>query len=166
MEKNKKAAIVVGGLAAGVLVFVLTRKAKVEEGEATIIIQVYDSEENLVPSNSPLTLSEGTSYTVKLTVKNISTRGGVLIAATLGVGISASIATVSLIPLRVDKQSFDAGQTRSFNYTLNVPMGTGGQTGNILAWVEDPHGQALANAIEYLTIQALPIIYGATIVIG
>jgi len=166
-----KGIIVLGGLAAGgLLVFALTRKAKAEvppgEGAASIVIKVYDSEGNLVSGSSPLTLDEGASYTVKLTVKNNSTKGGVPWEASLTVGITAATSFITLISPREDVKSFGAGETKSFNYALNIPIGSGNQTGGITAWIEDPYGTQIASAVEYLTIREIPIVYGATIVIG
>lgn len=136
------------------------------EGAASIVIQVYDSQGKLVPPSSPVALDEGSTYTVKLTVKNNSTKGGIPWEATLGIGISAATPLITLISPREDMKSFGAGETKSFNYTLNIPMGAGNQSGSITAWVEDPYGIVIANAQEPLAIRELSIVYGATIVIG
>ncbi len=167
----KKGLLVGLGMAAAGLLWLLSGKAKAEEpppgeGDASIVIQVYDSQGNLVPHSSPVTLDEGASYTVKLTVRNNSTKGGVPWEATLGIGISATTSLTTLIASREDMKSFLAGETKSFNYAMNVPFGTGNQSGSIQAWVKDPYGTTLANAQEPLAIRELPIVYGATIVIG
>jgi hypothetical protein len=113
-----------------------------------------------------VTLNEGESYTVRLTVTNTSTKAGEPWVASLGIGISAGTELITLISPRVDIKSFNAGETKSFNYAMDIPLGTGNQSGMITAWVEDPYGVSIANAQEPLIIQEVPIEYGATIVIG
>jgi hypothetical protein len=160
----KKEIVIVGSLAAiALLLSKSTMKAGGDSG--TIEIQVYDSQGNLVPHNSPRTLQEGGSYTVQLTVKNTSTRGGASTGATLGVGLHVLTTAYSLIPARVEQYSFIAGETRSFSYAFNVPLDSG-TDGLISAWIEDPARNIVGQAQESITITSLSTVYGATIVIG
>jgi hypothetical protein len=162
-----KGAVVVGSLAVGGALFLmLTKKAKAEPEEGEIIIEIYDSDGNPLPHNSPFSLEEGESYTVKLTIKNTSTQGGTPVAVSLGIGISASAGGTTLIASRVDAKSFAAGETKTFSYSLVIPMGLGGESGTIAAWAEAPDGTDLATAQESLVITEMPIDYGATIVIS
>jgi len=171
VDDNKKVALGlgVGLLAVGGLAYALTRKPAPPEERppaAGIDIKVYDAQGNLVPSNSPLTLTEGESYTVVLTVTNQSTKAGTPWEATLEVVIYAGTDYTTLIPVTARSEYFGAGETRTFSYSMNVPLGTGGEMGNIVATVNDPTGVKLADAIEYFSIEEVPIVYGATVVIG
>lgn len=168
------AALVIGGIA------LAKRKPELPPGdgedEAMLQIEVYDSEGRLVPRNSPMDLEEGKSYTVVLTVKNTSTRAGLPWAATLSVTIHAAVTygyeqVATLIPITTRDESFTAGQTKTFSYTMTVPSineipQIEGSTGQIGASVQSPQGTTLATAYEPLTIKILEIIYGATIVIS
>lgn len=152
------------GLAAALGIAALARAAPPEEEKkaaATVKIEVIGAE-----SHSPVTLTEGESYIVRLTVANLTTKAGAPSEATLEVVIAAGTEWVSLIPIQTSDEYFDAGQTRFFDYPMNVPLGTGGQSGNIVAVVNDPAGIELARATEYLSIAEVPIIYGATVTIG
>ena len=177
MATNKQKGLLgvgLGILATGLLLLKGKQVEPLEpvEGEgAAIVIEVYDSEGNPVPRNSPMALVEGSSYTVVLTVKNISTKGGVAWPATLSVTIHSAVSigydqVQTLIPITTVNESFAAGQTKTFSYSLTVPLGIQGTEGQIGASVQSPTGVTLATAYEPLTIGILEIIYGATIVIG
>lgn len=167
-EDGKKVAII-GGLAAVIGGIFLATRAKAAppppEG-AEIIIEVLDAEGNPLPHNSPVELEEGESYTVRLTITNLSTKAGVPWDATLDVVIQAATAYTALIPVSSSSEYFAAGQTKAFNYPMNIPLGTGGETGQITALVKDPMGVELARAAESIDIITIEIIYGATVVIG
>lgn len=113
--------------------------------------------------SSPATVIEGKSYSVRLSVTNQSTRAGLPVEATLGVGISAATEWTGLIPIQVSSEYFAPGETRTFDYTMAVPVGAGGETGQITAWVEDPTGLAIASATEDVVIapaEVLANLYG------
>lgn len=168
-NKGKAALAIVGAGLAGGLAYLFTRaKAVPPEGEkAALKIQVYDSEGNLVPPNSPVTLDEGATYTVRVTVTNKTTRGGVAWEATLTVDVAAFITAVGyLIPPTITAEAFTANQTRSFNYSLYIGTGLGGFSGAIDAKIKDPANNLLASASEPLIVRSLAIVYGATVVIG
>jgi len=95
-------------------------------------------------------LTRGETYQVKLTVTNQSTKAGVPVGATLGVGIFA-MAGVMLIPKRVDQEYFGPGQTREFTYSMTVTEEASGP-GAITAWVEDPSGKEIAKAIADILV--------------
>lgn len=133
---------------------------------ATIKIELFDAEGQPLTSSSPVELTEGESYTVRLTVTNLSTKAGAPWEATLNIGILAGTAYTTLIPFQARNEYFAPGQTRTFDYGMAVPLGSGGESGDIIADVLDPAGIKLAGAIEHFTILTVKIIYGATIVIG
>ena len=111
--------------------------------------------------HSPAEVIEGKSYLVKLTVTNLSTRAGLPVEAMLTVGISATTPWEILIPAKESDEYFGPNETRSFDYNMTIPVGTGGQVGFITAWVDDPTGIAIASATEDVVIEAAPIIlYG------
>ena len=175
MEDRKKAGVGIAltGLAAGgALVFALSRKAEAVppppgEGAATIVITVYDSQGNPVPSNSPFNLDEGGSYTIVLTVTNQSTKGGQAWAATLGVWIGVIVDSIELMPVTGGDYVFAAEETQTFSYTLSVPIsGYGGKVGQITASVISPNHVTIAGDVEYINIVTLEVVYGATIVIS
>ena len=99
-----------------------------------------------------LTVEPGRTYEVKVIVRNNSTKGGVPSEAILGIGISAGTTEYTIIAPRVDRKSFTAGQTLTFNYTMSIPTGLGGLSGLITVWVETPDGVGLVSAIEYFDI--------------
>lgn len=149
------------GLATALGIAALARAAPPEGAAATVKIEVIGAEHS-----SPVTMEEGKDYIVRLTVANLTTKAGTPWETTLEVVIAADIEWVSLIPIQTSDEYFDAGQTRVFDYPMNVPLGTGGQSGNIVAVVNDPAGIELARATEYLSIAEVPIIYEATVTIG
>jgi len=169
MEDGKKAAVVVGVGAgiAGLLYLATKVKAAPPPPEAAAIrIEILDAEGNPVAHNSPAELIEGESYTVRVTVTNRSTKAGMPWEATLEIVVQAATEWTTLIPVTATMQDFGAGQTRSFDYPMSVPVGTGGETGQIIALVNDPAGVELARAREDITIISIEIIYGATVTIG
>lgn len=107
--------------------------------------------------NSPANVIPGQTYEVRLTIKNQSKKAGTLVPATLTVGIAASTQLVTLIPAQKAPYSFEAGESRTLSYVMNVPSNASG-SGSITALVEDPLGNALASASENVVIVA-PIVY-------
>lgn len=168
MKDGKKVAAVVGGVGlAGLTAYALTRKVEAappEVGGVTIVI--YDKYGNPVPSGSPAILTEGESYSMVVTVTNMSTKAGTPWEATLTIDVSAGVDGVDIMTPSGTAEYFDAGQTRSFSYPLDVLLGYGGLSGNASALVKDPAGVTLDSATEPLTIEEVPIIYGAGITIG
>ena len=92
------------------------------------------------------TVVAGSSYSIMLTITNKSTKGGTPVAANLGVGIVATAGSYTLISEQVSSQSFAAGQARTFTHNMYVPAGSGGQSGSITAWIQDPAGSVIAQA--------------------
>ena len=166
VDKTKGPIILgLGALAAGAILL-FKKKPALGDEKAAIEIVILDAQGNPVPKNSPSQLTEGEAYTVVLTVTNQSVKNEIPWAATLGIGISTATDSTQLIPAQVSLESFAAGETRSFSYLMSVPLGTGGETGAISGWLEDPSGFAFASTNEPLNIIAIPIEYRATIVIG
>lgn len=99
---------------------------------------------------------EGQSYTIALTITNQSAKDGVPIEVNLGVGISAAVDSLTLIPEQIASKFFTPNQTRTFIYSMIVPSGSGGQSGPIIARVEDPTGRVIAQGTENVFVEALP----------
>lgn len=122
--------------------------------------------------SSPATVVEGESYSVRLTVTNQSTKAGVPTEAMLRIAIEAIVSldtwvTETLIPTQEREEHFSPGQTRTFNYTMNIPLGLAGYSGSIGASVMDPTGLIiLDSASEPLIIEAVPIIPGVANLYG
>ena len=76
-KDGKKTGIMVGAAAliAGII-YAMSKKPKEGEG-AGVAIEILDANGNPVPKKSPASLVEGTDYTIRVTVTNGSTRGGV-----------------------------------------------------------------------------------------
>jgi len=106
----------------------------------------------LLKINSPATVVEGESYSVRLTVTNRSTKAGIPVGAPLEIVISAATAWTTLIPVTPSTEAFAAGETRSFDYAMGVPLGSGGEFGQIIGLVRDPTGIEVARAAEDLNI--------------
>lgn len=167
MPDRKKLAIGLGiAGAAAALIYAATRKpppVPPEEGAATIRIEVLGPGGVPVESRSPVTLDEGTSYTVRVTVTNQTTRGGVPWGAALTVRVMTSVNFI----LPEDRvETFSPNETRAFDYPLDIPMGFGGLYMSIDAYVIDSEGFMLATASEPVNIREVVTIYGATISIG
>ena len=166
MEKDGKKAAVVLGLAAVVGGAVIATRAKAaphEGAAAKITITVLDSQGNPVPHNSPFDLIEGEGYQVVVMVTNQSTWGGSPVGATLEVVVQAATDYTTLIPVAASDVEFGAGEAKPIYLSMVVPLGTGGETGQIIAVVNDPAGIEVARTTEPVTIIAVEIIYGATV---
>jgi len=164
-----KAAVGVGLGLAAVGIIVLASRAKgapPEEEEGVLKIEILDSEGNPVPSNSPALLAEGEDYTLRVTITNQSTKGGEPWPAALSFSVYAGTNLQTFIPVTSYTASFGAGESIAYTWPLNIPMGTGGQSGNVLVTVWDPDGIQIASGIVYFDIQTVEIIYDADIVVG
>jgi hypothetical protein len=103
-------------------------------------------------------LTEGEIYLVELTVTNQSTRLGTPVEAELGIGISAATEKISIIPSQLSREHFGPGESRTFGYSMPIPMGSAGQTIALCAWVEDPAGEMIASASVCTSITGLRIV--------
>ena len=180
MDKKAKVAAALTGLGAvGGLIYAFTRPKKEEippvppppgEGGATIGITILDAQGNPVPQNSPAALLEGQIYTVMLTITNTTTKAGQPWATPLQVSIFAGTNLSTFIPSQIASYNFGAGEIKILTFPLGIPVGTGGETGQVVARVFSPIDvgltSPLATDIEPITIGTIAIIYGATIVIG
>lgn len=169
VENGKKAALglgIAGGIAALIYAATRVKAAPPPEGAAAITIEIIGPEGIPLLHGSPVSVLEGESYTARVTITNLSTKAGQPWEAIFEVAVYADGAVVYFFPTTVTSEYFSAGQTLSFDYPLNVPLGIGGETGSIFGVVRDPAGIELARASEYITIQSVEIIYGATITVG
>lgn len=166
----KTGAKVIAGIGIGALsIFGISRllaQPPPEGDGAAIGIVILGPDGLPVPKNSPASLLEGESYTVQVTVVNASTKAGQPWEATLDVITYGDGAVTYFYPPVSVTELFAPGQDRTFEYPLNIPMGYGGQSGSVWAWVRDPAGVELARASEPITIESVAIVYGADIVIG
>ncbi|MBA7619767.1 hypothetical protein ES703_27108 [subsurface metagenome] len=170
MKAGEKVVVgTLGVLGTGLAIYGISRvraEAPPEGEGAEIGIVILGPDGQPVPKNSPVTLLEGESYVAQVTVVNATTKGGVAWEAffrVVAVGVGAMF---YIYPSISREEYFAAGETRVFEYSFNVPMGYGGQSGEILAQVLDPAGTKIASASEPVTIETVAIIYGADIVIG
>lgn len=131
-----------------------------EPGEAAAGVAI-----EVLGHQSPLSVDEGRTYSVRVTVTNASTKGGVPWEARLGLRTRASGNGEVFIPTTDESALFAAGESKAFTYTMTIPwMGAG--SGVIDAVVTSPPGGILASDTEPLTIVAVAIVYGATVTIG
>jgi len=174
MNNKQKTALGAGAALVATGIIVAKARAKEpeepEEPEGTgIEIEIRDSNGNIVPHNSPASLNEGEIYSVKITVTNATTRGGIPWEAELTTNVYADVSdgfsTVHLVPSNDNVSVFAGSQAIAYSYTISPEIGVGGMTGGIFVSVHDPLGGVLKQINEQLTIVAEPTIYGAGIVI-
>lgn len=99
-------------------------------------------------------LTEGEPYTVLATTKNLSTKAGVPVAATLTIRIAAVVNSQVILD-DTEVYSFAAEETHPFGFPMVVPMGAGGKVGAVTAIVYDPNGNKIADGS--LNIEVVPI---------
>ncbi len=134
---------------------------------AAVSLEILDMEGSPVPHNSPATVVEGSTYRLRMTVTNKSTRLGVGVGATLGTQPwGAIVSTAMVFTPNWFPQAFTAGQVLVFESTFKIPDGSAGLAGIVGADVFDPNNVLIAQATDPLTVQSAAIIYGATISIG
>ena len=102
----------------------------------------------------PAELTEDETYTVKATTTNMSTKAGVPVAAPLTVNIAA-VVNSQVILQDSEVYGFAAEETYTFEFSMAVPMGTGGKAGAVVAEVLDPNGNKLADGS--LDVVILPV---------
>ena len=144
-------------------------KEKEEEAPppgATIGIEVFNSQGLPVENNSPIVVNEGESYTVRVTITNLTTRAGAPWEATFGIDFAVLGATEVIVPWGRTSEYFAAEQTRALDYSMDIRFDLGGTLAAIQVNVLDPTGALVARAIEPVTIESVAIIYGAEVVIG
>ena len=111
----------------------------------------------------PAELTEGSTYLIKATTTNMSTKAGVPVAATLTVNIAAEVNS-QIIMEDSKVYGFAAEETHTFEFSMAVPMGTGGKAGAVVAEVLDPNGNKLADGSLDVVIQ--PVIVVPTFLAG
>lgn len=147
----------------GTLAIVLSQKAKAappeegegegeeflpEEGKIILKIELYDAAGKLVQN----TVKSGQTYKVKASVTNELKEGGVLVPATLTLGMSAATELVTLIEPVEIPLNFGAGETLEINFDMAIPSDASG-VGSIASWVDDYAGQTLATATKTITVE-------------
>lgn len=89
-------------------------------------------------------LTEGSTYVIKATTTNMSTKAGVPVAATLTVNIAAVVDSQTILQ-GSEVYGFAAEETHAFEFPMAVPMGTGDKAGAVMAEVLDPSGNKLTD---------------------
>lgn len=161
----------VGAAIAGIaLALGLRKKPPEEEGEeeAMLKIELYDSQGNLVPHNSPYAVTEGGSYTIRTAVTNTSYKVDpshpVAARFVITIVVGTNVRTLLSDSMTLD---FAAGEKKTPSWNFTVPVGTAGEAGGVIAAAVDTTGGIqLASAGDTMTIAAATIIYGATITIA
>lgn len=173
---NRGKTVLIGALVAGGALLAARALAKEEppkeeppgeEPACSVALQIIDlTTGQPVPVNSPALVLEGSSYLVRVTITNTSTRLGVPVAANLTLILVGEIALTSLPFPAPTTYAFAAGQTRTFDLTFGVPAGTGGKVGSITATVVAPNGQAICMDDELLTVEAVAVVYSCTLTLS
>ena len=101
----------------------------------------------------PAELTEGSTYLIRATTINMSTKAGVPVAATLTVNIAAVVNSQGIME-DSEVYGFAADETHTFEFSMAVPMGTGGKAGAVVAEVLDPNGNKLADGSLDIVIAA------------
>ncbi len=106
-----------------------------EGGSATLAIRL---------GTGPVTEGQTTPLTVKVT--NTSTQDDQPVAASLTtkIGVATTDGTV-VLAIDTKTDSFTAGGSKTYNYTLTAPLGKGGQSLGVAVAVYDPNGNAIAS---------------------
>ena len=137
-----------------------------EVAAAGISIEILGPDGQPVPHNSPATVVENTTYTVRATVTNMSTRAGVAVAARFVIRFGGTLDGTGLGFNPYDTQvDFAANQTLVVSSTLYVPAGAGGMTGQLTVDVIAPTGYVIATATELLNVSVPVITYAAGLTI-
>lgn len=154
----------------------LPKPEEEEDMDATSVsIAIYDSEGNLMPSTSPVSLVEGGTYGMQVTATNTSTKAGVpcraFFTGEVGVWLSSSeTGFIQMMEAADIPADFGAGETKTFGpYSFTIPAGTGGIPDMLAvagAGFFDPAGHSVGSASENITITETPIEYGVDVDIG
>ncbi len=151
------AAAIIGGIV------LLSKKQASGQDNSGVEIMIYDENGQPVPHNSPFALDEGRSYTVQVSVTNTSTRGGEPCEADLTIETRIYSDKMNYLPLSSKSQLFTKGQSVVFNYPFATNYGESTTYGNVSVMVKDPDGNVLISAMEYFTVAAVAIVYGASV---
>lgn len=101
----------------------------------------------------PYELTEGGTYMVEVAITNQSvTRHGMPVDVIFDITIAAIINGEILVSPPPLEEYFGAGETKTFEYTMEVPIGSGGQIGDVAVAISDPEGGLAASASEELTV--------------
>lgn len=162
-----------------VVIIVLSRRQPAEEvvtppvGEevglnlAGLSLTILDSSGTPVPSDSPLTLKEGASYTAVITVTNQSIADSTPVGASfaIGVGGATMYPTIwSFLDYTWTGQAFQAGQSLEFRKSFIA--GPAATNASIWASVWAPTGAQIAVARLEIAIVAPVTKYLATVTVG
>ena len=111
-------------------------------------------------------VTEGQQTVMTVTIKNTSTQGGqpVAVSLTTKITVVTTDGTV-VLPLTTLTDSYAAGGSKTYTYTLTAPVGKGGQNLGGSAMVYDPNNNLLQSGTGTQAIVA-PIIYGAQVTLG
>lgn len=165
---KRRTGLIIGGILgagalAGVIYLLKTRPKPIlppEAYQATVRLEIVGAR----TASPELVLEEGKSYTLKVSVTNNSTKGGVPWEATLETTLYASLDTTYLIsPTSTGKVRYSAGEKKTFTYPFTVPVGTAGRSGAAVAGVYDPDGKHIATGYVMYSVKAVPVTYAAIV---
>ncbi|GAI62284.1 unnamed protein product, partial [marine sediment metagenome] len=89
---------------------------------------------------------------------NMSTKAGVPVAAVLTVNIAAVVDSQTILE-DSEVYGFAAGETHTFEFSMTVPVGTGGKAGAVVAEVVDPSGNKLADGSLDVVVAVVDFVY-------
>ncbi len=104
--------------------------------------------------NSPASVVEGESYLIRASITNQSFRAEIPVEATFEITVYGDSGLASFFPLTRTNEYFSPGQSRSFDYSLDVPLGAGGKSGDLWVILKDPLGRTIATATEHISVTA------------
>jgi len=175
MKDGTKIALGLGGIAAALGVAKLLSGEKQAlpvpdnpDSSVSIIIRPsamrkYPHRRVPLAPNTPV--DEGHSADIIVTVKNISTQGGVAVAATLTTKITMSTTDGTVIlPVQSHAENYGPNESKSYTHAGVVPIGKAGQSVNGNVSVFDPNNVQITTATGSAPITAmLANIFGAVI---
>lgn len=148
---TKRETMLIAGLA-GAITLALLLKKKVFAMSAAVSMRVLDAQGQEVPHNSPVELEPGSSYTIEVTVANLSTSKGEPIGADLRTTVAAVVDSTPLMPTAQRTDSYGPSESLVLTWPLNISSDIGAASGAISAIVLDPNGNNLAAATLPITI--------------
>ena len=141
-----------------VALMALSKKKPAGASAASITIDIVGA-----THNSPTTVTEGETYPVRIGITNRTMKGDLPWEADFDVAVSSTTNIHTLIPSSSAKYHFFINESKVLNTSMNVPLGSGGETGRIVVLVYDPAGNIIAQKSEVINVQTVTITYAAAV---